>query len=169
MSADRQGRAAPDLENWQTTSVAAFVYPTRVRFQDVDAATVVFFPRVFEYFHDAYVAFLAERRLALPEILEKAEWGLPIRHAEADYMAPLRFGDAIEVAIVGKWTEEHGFTLYYRLLRLDAGGPVLAALGETRHVAVSLGEGRPRRRPLPPEVAAALAVVADRPHTVSPR
>lgn len=167
MSAHAPGRTSPEAVTWQTTCAAAFAYSTRVRFQDVDAAKVVFFPRVLEYFHDAYVAFLAERRLALPDILEKGEWGLPIRHAEADYLAPLRFGDAIEVAIVGKWTEEHGFTLYYRVLRLDPGGSVLAALGETRHVAVSVAEGRPRRRPLPPEVVAALTVVADRPHSVS--
>jgi 1,4-dihydroxy-2-naphthoyl-CoA hydrolase len=167
MSADRPGRAATDLENWQTTFAAAFVFPTRVRFQDVDAAKVVFFPRVLEYFHDAYVAFLDERRLGLPEVLAKGEWGLPIRHAEADYMAPLRFGDSIEVAIVAKAIEEHGFSLCYRVVRMDAGGPVVAAVGETRHVAVSVGEGRPRRRPLPPEVAAALAVVPDRPASVS--
>ena len=38
---------------------AGFTHRMLARFQDVDAAGIVFFARIFDYFHDAYVAFFA--------------------------------------------------------------------------------------------------------------
>ncbi len=35
----------------------------------------------------------------MPEILASGKWAAPLAHVEADYMIPLRFGDAFTVAI----------------------------------------------------------------------
>src|SRR6187549_1067753 len=82
----------------------AFKMEREVRFQDVDAAGVIFYPRLLEYFNDAYLALLSSAGQPLHASLGRAPWVSPVRHAEADFMRPLRFGDAIEVAVVGAQT-----------------------------------------------------------------
>src|SRR5687768_8640349 len=79
----------------------AFKVEREVRFQDVDAAGVIFYPRLLEYFNDAYLALLSSIGQPLHASLGKASWISPVRHAEADFLRPLRFGDAIDVALVG--------------------------------------------------------------------
>jgi acyl-CoA thioesterase FadM len=70
-----------------------------IRFQDIDAAGIIFYPRALELCHDLYVEFMAEAGQPLHEAL-RGPWLAPIRHVEADYLKPLRFGDRVEVAIV---------------------------------------------------------------------
>jgi 1,4-dihydroxy-2-naphthoyl-CoA hydrolase len=77
----------------------AFKLELGIRFQDVDAAGIIFYPRALEVCHDAYVAFLDQAGLPLHEVL-RGPWLAPVRHAEADYLKPLRFGDRVEVALV---------------------------------------------------------------------
>ena len=59
----------------------AFQQQTLVRFQDVDAAGVVFFPTLLAYMHDAYVAFLKAHGCDLPRVLAQSP------HAFAAHMA----------------------------------------------------------------------------------
>ena len=70
-----------------------------IRFQDVDAAGIIFYPNVLALCHDVYVDFLAAHGSPLHEVLQKPTWIAPIRHAEADYFRPLRFGDRVTIAI----------------------------------------------------------------------
>jgi YbgC/YbaW family acyl-CoA thioester hydrolase len=70
-----------------------------VRFQDVDAAGILFFGRAFEYLHDAYFAFLESGGVDIARVLREGSWAAPIAHAEADFVAPMRFGDAVAVEI----------------------------------------------------------------------
>src|SRR4051794_21477879 len=72
-----------------------------VRFQDVDVAGIIFFARIPEYFHDAFVSMLGASGLDLRDVLAEGSWGMPLVHTETDYMRPLRFGDAIRVELVG--------------------------------------------------------------------
>ncbi|HTQ04021.1 MAG TPA: thioesterase family protein [Polyangiaceae bacterium] len=76
-----------------------FSHERAIRFQDVDAAGIIFYPRALELCHDLYVEFLADAGLPLHESLA-GPLIAPIRHAEADYLRPLRFGDRVEVALV---------------------------------------------------------------------
>lgn len=110
-------------------------FPTRraVDFHDVDAAGIVFYARLFDYFHDAYVALLAASGEALPAVLAEKRWAAPLRHAEAEFLRPLRYGDSVEVAIVAARVEGSRATLGYRVV--DGSGGV-AALGQTTHVFV---------------------------------
>jgi acyl-CoA thioesterase FadM len=55
---------------------------------------------VLAYCHDVYVEFLAANDTPLPKVLEQRAWVAPIRHAEADYLKPLKFGDPVEVCLV---------------------------------------------------------------------
>jgi 1,4-dihydroxy-2-naphthoyl-CoA hydrolase len=130
-----------------------FVRERDVRFQDVDAAGVVFFPRVLEYLNDAFLALIESAGIDLPAVLRDRRWGAPLRHAEADFLKPLRYGDRVEVAIVRAHREGSALTLGYRIARLGDGA--LVALGQTAHVFVDLRSFE--RCPVPTELDAVLA------------
>ena len=118
----------------ELTSAAALYTERRlVRFHDVDAASIVFYPRVLEYFSDAYMGFFSARGHDVARALATETYGLPLAHAEADYTRPLRFGDPIEVAIVGAKVGATSFRVGYRVTK--EGGDV-AALGQTVHVCI---------------------------------
>jgi 4-hydroxybenzoyl-CoA thioesterase len=76
-----------------------FEHDRPVRFEDVDAAGIVYFARFFGYCHDAlehlfdgldggYVALIMIRKIGLPAV-----------HASSDYTAPLRYGDIARIAV----------------------------------------------------------------------
>jgi YbgC/YbaW family acyl-CoA thioester hydrolase len=108
----------------------AFTRERPIRFQDVDAAGIIFYPRALELCHDVYVEFLAEVGFPLHESLA-GDWLAPIRHAEADYLRPLRFGDHVEIAIVaahlGPAAPPSEVTLGYRITSLSDGEVAIVA------------------------------------------
>lgn len=124
--------ASPPFTSEQLLAApAGFSCPLTARFQDCDAAGILFYARVFDYFHDAYVAFLATTAHPLPATLAARKVIAPMRHTEADYLRPIRFGDAIAVELVKARFEGSVLTLGYRVLGAD-GAP--AAIGQTVHV-----------------------------------
>ncbi|HHN74384.1 MAG TPA: acyl-CoA thioesterase [Acidobacteria bacterium] len=130
---------------------AKWSWPLRVRLQDVDAAGVVFFARYLEFFHDALMAYLDEQGFDLPRLLEEGEVLAPVKHAEADYLRPLRFGQRCAVEVLAAKVETTQVTVAYRL-RLEDG--TIAAVGQSVHVAVDARSFE--RRELPDGIASAL-------------
>lgn len=122
-----------------------------VAFQEVDAAGIVFYARIFDYFHDAYVAFLRERGAPLEAALRDGSWAAPLRHARAEYHRPLRFGDEVRVRVVAIDIDETEYRVRYTI-ESDAG---VACEGETVHVSVDPETFR--RAPLPEVLRRALA------------
>jgi 1,4-dihydroxy-2-naphthoyl-CoA hydrolase len=126
-----------ERERLRERSEHAFAREMPIRFQDVDAAGIIFYPRVLELCHDVYVEFLASAGFPLPEAL-RGPFITPIRHAEADYLRPLRFGDRVEVAIVAAHTGARSptteVTLGYRIANLNGNEP--AAVAQTVHTFV---------------------------------
>lgn len=135
------------------TSPARFTAPMTVRFQEIDAAGIVFYPRFFEYFHDAYALALDQGGASLARGVNAREWAAPLKRVTADYFRPLRFGDPFVVAIVGvkiEGTDVHvGF-------RVHLAGAEVAAVGTALHVFVDPKSFR-RARALPDVVRSALA------------
>lgn len=131
----------------------SFRYSTPPRFQDVDAAGIVFYARLFAYFHDAYVAFLESMgpELALHRAVESADFLIPLVHAEADFKAPLRFGDEATTTVSVERIGRSSYTLAYQIHRGDG---QLAASGQTVHACASKAEFR--ARPLPEALRAGL-------------
>jgi YbgC/YbaW family acyl-CoA thioester hydrolase len=123
---------------------ALYVERRHVRFQDIDAAGVIYFARVQEYFHDAFVGFFRQVGLDLPSIIAEGKWALPLAHAEADYMLPLRFGDDILIEIVWALASERSLTLAYRA-RSDDGR--VRAVGQMVHVCIDRETFRPMNLP----------------------
>lgn len=88
-----------------------------VQLHDTDAAGVMFFAHLFRHAHDAYEGLMAEVGYPLDELIRNDEPRLPLVHAEADFLRPIRHGDRIEVhARVSDLAERH-FTLTSDFLR----------------------------------------------------
>lgn len=111
---------------------SGFFHDLRVRFQDVDAAGIVFFARILDYCHDGYVAFLSAAGCPLHVSLQQKAWIAPLVHAEADFIRPLRFGELLRIHLVAARLRGSVYTLGYRLERAPdaAAAPGAAAPGE---------------------------------------
>lgn len=71
----------------------AFIYKRRIAFHETDAAGVVYFGNFFRLAEEAETHALA----SLGSIVSRDGYLYPRVHAEADYMAPLRFFDKVAV------------------------------------------------------------------------
>jgi 1,4-dihydroxy-2-naphthoyl-CoA hydrolase len=121
-------------------SATVFASESRVvRFQDVDAASTIYFPRVLEYFGDVYLALLTKAGLDVPGMLRRKEMAAPLAHAEADFMAPLFFGDAVEVELVKAKLGRTSATFGHRIKK----GGAVASVGTTVHIFVDGGTFKP--------------------------
>ena len=123
-----------DREELKRPSPHAFIDRRAIRFQDIDAAGIIFYPRVLEMFHDAYGAFLAFAGCPLASVVKAGKWIAPVRHAEADYFRPLRFGDEVDVEICRAHVTETEATLGYRVVR--SGGEEVCVVGQVVHTFV---------------------------------
>ncbi|MCX7008984.1 MAG: thioesterase family protein, partial [Kiritimatiellaeota bacterium] len=88
-------------------------------------------------------------------VRDKPAARFPIVHAEADYTAPLRWGDAVTVEVCPGRIGKTSFGLRYRLIKCD--GTVTGTVS-TVHVAVSGKTGRPMQ--LPAKLRAALTAAS---------
>lgn len=121
-----------------------------VRLHHTDAAGVLFYGRLFELVQEAFEAALERCGLPLGELLRGGGFRIPVVHAEADYAAPIRAGDALTVSLA--------FKAGNRSLRVtagltDAAGRRVASVTVV-HAAVSAATGRPA--PLPDALLRAL-------------
>lgn len=123
-----------DRHELKEASSPLFEYSVRARFQDVDAAGIVFFARFFEYVHEAYESFLHAHGFPLDVVLKEGKWAAPLRHAEADYRAPVRHGEQLFVQLVLAYVLESEITLGFRVVRGDS---KVCATVQTVHTFVS--------------------------------
>jgi YbgC/YbaW family acyl-CoA thioester hydrolase len=130
-----------------------FEHRTRVRFQDVDAAGIVFFARVFDLFHDAYVEALRAGGVELSSVLAANVWAAPLTSCDAQFRRPLRFGDEITVELRAELVERD-LIVRYRV-RSSRDRAATLATGSTKHAFVDCATFA--RIDPPAEVRAALA------------
>ncbi len=129
-----------------------FRYRFKARFQDIDAAGILFFGRNFDYFHDAYVAFLDSLGLPLDASLQTADFLLPLVHTNADFVQPMRFGERGEIELSLKRLGASSYTIGYVLKAAD---DTTITRGETVHCCVRRANFE--SHPLPQELRDALA------------
>ena len=83
-----------------TPSSAAYVHKLalEVRFGDCDPAGIVYFPRFFDFFHQAMETwFPTHLGFGYDEFVTRRKLGFPAVHSEADFERPCRFGERIEI------------------------------------------------------------------------
>jgi YbgC/YbaW family acyl-CoA thioester hydrolase len=108
-----------------------------VRFEDVDFAQLVYYPRLFGYCHNVFEDFFGnEVGLSYADMLQKRRVGYPTVHAESDFKAPLRFGDGVKVALETLKLGKRSITNRYRLFHEAQG--VLCAEFQVVTAAISM-------------------------------
>jgi 4-hydroxybenzoyl-CoA thioesterase len=77
----------------------AFRTSVPVRFGDVDHAGIVFYPKFFNYFHEAFERFFDDARIPYERVIGERRIGFPTVHIECDYKAPLKYGDSLDLEV----------------------------------------------------------------------
>ena len=76
------------------TSPNSFVTQLRVRFGDVDPAGIVYYPKIYDYIHEAFEELWdVQIGRRYYHLVEEEGLGFPLVHSEVDFKRPLRFGD----------------------------------------------------------------------------
>ncbi len=78
----------------------AYTSVQKIRFDDVDGAGIVYYPRFLHLCHAAFEDFFdAAAPFSYPDLIEKKRRGFPTVHIEADFTAPLSYGDTAIVTL----------------------------------------------------------------------
>ena len=93
-----------------------------VRFGEIDQARVVYYPRFFHYFHQAFEEWFARALgVSYPDLVLKENVGFPSVRVETEFLAPLRYGDKIRVDLELLEIGRTSITVRYTLVRLADG------------------------------------------------
>jgi 4-hydroxybenzoyl-CoA thioesterase len=132
-----------------------FVHVHHVRFDEIDAAGIVYFANFFTWCHDAMAAMLAPLDGGYVGLVTRRRLGLPAVHVEADYVSPVRFGDEVRIATTVERIGVSSIALKFALTQ-GAGGAQGGAIATIRHVVVLSNLDELRSRPVPDDVRAVL-------------
>ncbi|MAB80414.1 MAG: hypothetical protein CMJ89_13760 [Planctomycetes bacterium] len=96
------------------TKRKAFVTQLDVRFGDVDPAGIVYFPKIYDFIHQAFEALwdihVGKRYYHL---VGEDRMGFPLVHSEVSFRHPLRFGDRPLVRVTTRKLGDSSLTLHY--------------------------------------------------------
>ena len=115
-----------------------YTYSTTIRIHHTDAAGVIFFGSLFRLADDAFEDFLDDAGVSIQSIVNDETYALPIVHAEADYIAPMRLGNQIDIQLSLKSRGQHSFTLNYIFINEQS---IKVATAETVHVSIDKKTG----------------------------
>jgi 1,4-dihydroxy-2-naphthoyl-CoA hydrolase len=109
-----------------------FTARVKVYFYDADPAGIIFYASLFKYVHAAYEDFLRSLNTGRDYFFDR-EYILPIMHAEADYVQPIKVADELEIEVYVSLIKKSSFEISYKFFK---DGNKLAALAKTVHVCV---------------------------------
>jgi 4-hydroxybenzoyl-CoA thioesterase len=113
----------------------------KVRFGDADPAGLVYFVNIFHYFHIAMEEFFAERcNVSYRELMDGERLGFPTVNVQAEFFAPLFYGDEAEVEVYVSRVGESSATFEYSVRRFGDG--TLCARATNVQVAMDLDTRR---------------------------
>ena len=136
------------------------VFERAIKFEEVDAAGIVFFAYFLSYAHEAMEHFFAE----LPSggyarlILDRRV-GLPAVHVDVSFSSPLRYGDAIRIETSVKKVGNRSAVLRYRMINARTG----ALAAELVHTVVTTNLDALKSCDMPEDVRARLLLHVEPP------
>lgn len=107
-------------------------YIRRIPLRDTDATGVIYFARIYDYAIETFENILKEKNLPIQYLIDKAPYGFPIVHCEADFLKPLYVDDLITVKLFSIEIKERSFAIQYHILKARQ----IAAKVLITHVAV---------------------------------
>jgi 4-hydroxybenzoyl-CoA thioesterase len=99
----------------------SFVHEQKVRFDDVDHAGIVYYPRFFHYCHVAFEELFEVIGVKFVDMLDGEHVGFPAVKVEGEYKSPVRFGDVLRVSVTCARLGDRSVTLRYRMERIKDG------------------------------------------------
>lgn len=133
------------------------IYERPIKFEEVDAAHIVFFARFAAYAHEAMEHLFAPLDGGYAGLVLARRIGLPAVRVEVDFPAPVRYGDALRIETSVARLGNRSATLRYRMIR--ARDSVLSA--DLRHTVVTTDLAALASCPMPDDVRAILAAHLD--------
>lgn len=128
------------------------VHDRVVRFEDIDAAGIVFFARFLNYAHDAMERFFDEVPGGYAGLIVDRKVGFPAVHVTSDFTSPLRYGDVARIE--GTVTKLGTTACHFDFVVRRAKDAVLVA--KMKHVHVCSDLTTVTKLPIPADVRAAL-------------
>jgi 4-hydroxybenzoyl-CoA thioesterase len=125
----------------------------QVRWGDVDAAGIAFYPRFYEWYDHGCEALFAARGLPWPQTFPRyGIVGVPIVESGSRFTSPVRYGDTLTIRAVVAWVRERTFRMEYEIAvgdrRCASGFEVRAWVKQP-----ATPGGRLEAGPIPDEVA----------------
>ncbi len=131
-----------------------FTYRRTIFLRETDATGLLYFSEQFKLALETMEAYFISADFKLQEMIEKSDFLMPIVHADADFSAPMRVGDAIEIVLSLGKIGTSSFTL--NTLIKDSAQKEIGSVSIV-HVCVSKETGKPI--PLPEEVKTRLTKI----------
>lgn len=128
------------------------IFERAVKFEEVDAAGIVFFARFVTYAHEAMEHFFAGVVGGYAGLIMERRIGFPAVHVEMSFSAPVRFGDTLHIETRVARVGNRSAQLHYRMIRARDG--VLSA--ELWHTVVTTDLVRLASCDMPADVRAIL-------------
>jgi 1,4-dihydroxy-2-naphthoyl-CoA hydrolase len=113
-----------------------FTHNRTVRFQDTDAAGVVYFANVLSICHEAYEASLAASGINLKSFFNNPTAAIPIIHASVDFLRPMFCGDKLLIHLTPQQLGENKFEIAYQIVEASSSEQQLAK-AITKHVCIN--------------------------------
>jgi acyl-CoA thioester hydrolase len=130
-----------------------FEFPFRVRYMEADAQGVVFNGWYLTYFDEAFAAFLDARGLSYQDLIASG-FDTQLVHSEIDWTSGLRWPDQVLVAVSTAFLGNTSIGIDFEIRR---NGEVTCSARTVYVIVATDGSGK---RPIPPELAAALGPAA---------
>jgi 1,4-dihydroxy-2-naphthoyl-CoA hydrolase len=127
-----------------------FEHTRIIRFQDTDAAGVLYFANLLAICHEAYEASLAASGIDLKGFFRNPDAAIPIAHARVDFFAPLFCGDEVAIALTPTLLKAHTFEIEYRVFPTAASTEGAIGRAVTKHVCIHPASRQ--KQPLAPEI-----------------
>jgi 4-hydroxybenzoyl-CoA thioesterase len=107
-----------------------------VKFEEVDAANIVFFARFVTYAHEAMEHFFGGLEGGYAGLILARRVGFPAVHVDIDFTAPARYGDVLRIETRVAKLGNRSAVLWYRMHHV--GGGALGRLAcDLRHTVVT--------------------------------
>lgn len=125
-------------------------YERPIRFEEVDAARIVFFGRYLFYAHEAMEHFFAGLEGGYARLILERGVGLPAVDVRSEFTAPARYGDRLLIETTTARLGNRSAQLRYRMKRATSGELCATVL----HTVVTTHLGEMRSIDMPADVRA---------------
>jgi 4-hydroxybenzoyl-CoA thioesterase len=93
------------------------LYTRPIRFEEVDAARILFFARYLNFAHEAMEHFFGGLEGGYATLITKRQVGLPAVDVKMRFFAPVRYGDTLQIETSTQKLGTRSAVLLYRMRR----------------------------------------------------